>query len=292
MIIGTTAVCFINVISRSALNIFDRSLYSRKILDFFSLYFMLSTLPGLLGLTSLLCLGEFWALFDCFLSVPAFILAVTIQLTGLSFSYAFSRLEVRHVVLRSKLPEIFLPFLFFLPFLKTEAHSLVSLIPLALTWAALVPLFFDQKNGPSFFNRETLFLSSSILLQIALTAFVAFPKTNVFDSYIFTVATLIWRSALTLPFMCRKGSFKFSGCAQRDWIMILTRSFIGLFTQATFVYCILEGEAWVIWPLLNMTPLVSSFASKFFLKEPLKKREMCALGGFAAGSLFAQWMGL
>jgi drug/metabolite transporter (DMT)-like permease len=66
--------------------------------------------------------------------------------------------------------------------------------------------------------------------------------------------------------------------------IMLLRSFLSFGTILTFTWCTLKGNPLLIWPILNMTPLVATAASHLILKEKVSSSEQFALIGFFLGT--------
>lgn len=277
------ATSFSHVMFKSSLNLMDRILFSKKILGFFHLVFLASAIPLVMGCLALLYMGELRSVMGPFLTYPCFFLSLTTYLAGLTFSYSLRQHPVRHVILRAKLPELILPFLLLLPWYSQDTMDFKTWIPLIVTWIAVIPLFKNMNNYKHFFDLPTILLSGTLILQMAASSYVPQGSHTYTDIFVFTIASLMWRCLFGIP-LCilqkpteeipEKMSFKhFSG-------FLFVRSVFSLLTQLTFMWCILEGQPLIFWPILNMTPLVSSVASHFLLNESIKRAEGFALLGF------------
>ncbi len=293
MISATIATCFSNVLLRSSLNVIDRFLFGKKIFGFFYLYFLTMALPFLIGALFLLQLGELGSLWRIFTSPSCFFLSISTQLVGLSFSYAFRHHEVRQVILRAKLPELFLPLLLMIPFWTsehlTDPFTWKTALPMITTWIGILPLIIWNNSRPSYFDKATLFVSGSLLIQMFFSSHIPIESNSYSETIGLTTGILLWRCFFTVPFCF----FKQPGTPQEEpkekfslrmVNIMLLRSFISFGTLLTFTWCILEGNPLLIWPILNMTPLVATAASHLILKEKVDFTEQIALIGFFAGT--------
>lgn len=292
MISTTVLTCLLNVMSRSSLNVIDRFLFGKKLFGFFYIYLLSLTLPCIIGIAFLLPLGNIQNLWTVFATPSCFLLSIATQLVGLSFGYAFRKHEVKQVILRAKFPELFLPLLLFFPFLKGQEQPIVAnwtmLLPLIITWLGILPLALRKEYLASFCDRSTLFLSGSLLLQMFVSSKIPAESNTYSQAILLTSAMLLWRCLFTLPFcLFTKGKVESEENPADSMYLIkilLLRSIISFLTLLTFSWCIMEGNPLLIWPILNMTPLVATAASHLILKEKVTHLEKFALAGFFMGT--------
>jgi hypothetical protein len=197
MISITIATCFSNVLLRSSLNVIDRFLFGKKLFGFFYLYFLSLALPFLIGILFLLQLGDLKTLWGIVNSSPCFLLSISSQLVGLSFSYAFRKHEVRQVILRAKLPELFLPLLLWIPF-WTNGHSAdfitwKTIFPLIITWIGILPLVIQNHSRSYFFDKATFFVCGSLLVQMFFSSHVRTESLSYSEAIGLTTGILLWR---------------------------------------------------------------------------------------------------
>lgn len=278
--------------SRSSLNVIDRFLFGKKLFGFFYIYLLSLTLPCVIGIAFLLPLGNIQNLWTVFATPSCLMLSIATQLVGLSFGYAFRKHEVKHVILRAKFPELFLPLFLLFPFFRGQEESVIvnwkMALPLIITWLGILPLALRKEYLASFFDRSTLFLSGSLLLQMFVSSKIPAELNTYSQAIVLTTAILLWRCLFTLPFcLFKKKKIELEenpiDSAYVIKILIL-RSIIAFLTLLTFTRCIMEGNPLLIWPILNMTPLVATAASHLILKEKVSHLEKFALAGFFMGA--------
>lgn len=285
------SLCCVNVLSRSVGTLIDRSLFKEKDVNFFHLYFFSNISPLIFGTLVLFSLGELGAMQNYFLTLPCFFLSFVAHLVALSFSYAFRHCKVQQVVLKSKLPELFLPFLALIPIYRDQsiAFSLdwKITIPLLITWIGMIPLLTHQNIRSSFFDKTTLFIGVTLLLQMGCSFASLIPANSFAEIVAYAVAMLMWRCLFILPFygFQRRGQDRASRSLSKKMIgMICCRAFVAITTQVSLVWCILNGSPLLIWPIMNMSPLISWIMSQAILKEAPHRTEMTAFACFLCGS--------
>lgn len=283
------ASCGINILSRSSLNVIDRHLFGKQKLNFQLLYLSSNFIPFLYSLILLPWFGNDFFL-DEFFSLRCVLLALATNLVGLSFSHAFKHKEVRHVVLHTKMPELIIPFLIFLPFIPDwvmeKEVTWKHFIPLAITWLSFIPYFINGQYKKILFDSSALYLFGSLLFQIIISSTFMKSMSSWNDLLTFTVAILFWRCILSLP-LAFKEACNFTSILSISVPMIsliAIRGLVSLITQFTFNWAIVEGHPLILWPLLNTTIILSSVMSQFVLKEPIYKSDWIALTGLFLSS--------
>ncbi|MBY0529426.1 MAG: hypothetical protein K2P51_04465 [Rhabdochlamydiaceae bacterium] len=333
---------FANVVSRSSLNIIDRLVFSRSKTGFLRLYLYTNALPLAAGILLLPPISTIHSFFSLFTTIPCFLLALSTQLVGMSFSYAFRHCEVRHVIIKAKIPELLFVLVPFIPF-AAEAMPQYTLglgvyCSLIATSAGLIILFLQKKSKIlSLFDKAGYFIIGSLVIQMTCSSMLKMSNRTWSEIIQLTVAMLLWRCCLTLPMLLfnENASYLFSWL-KKDQLRIYAyrlkkrffpatvppqnlqmerlavasgqtevektdlpetkthssgyfgllslRAILALITQLTFTWCILEGPLWLIWPIINTTPLISSIASQFILKEKPLFKEIVALFCFFISS--------
>jgi len=273
---------------RSTLTICDRVLFRKQAMGFFYIYFLSVFFPLLLCSPALffvkgINLSRFFSFH--FLAV-----ATATHLVGLSFSYAFRSQPVQRVVLRAKLPELVLPFIAL--FLGAKNFAISTMAPLFVSWIAVLPLLLNERFKDLLWNKITLYVSGSLLIQILVTSLIPFEKHDLAAAFELTIGLLFWRCLFTLPFCLRPGKtakIEESVVLSQALFVIAFRSVFAILTQLTFSWCILKGNPVVVWPIMNMTPLISAVASQYILGERFQKLEAYALIGFVCAAM-TPWM--
>ncbi|HAB99953.1 MAG TPA: hypothetical protein DCE71_09045, partial [Parachlamydiales bacterium] len=241
-----------------------------------------------------------------FLTWPCALLALATHLVGMSFSYAFRHSEVREVIIKAKIPELFFAFASVFPILSNR-FSLFSFgtgtyITIISTVIGLVFIGSAKKMKiSSFFDRSGLCIIGSLMMQMLCASCHLISTKTWQDAIPLSIAMLLWRCCLTLPLLFihnRRGNknsqvevggsseavLQARGALFATLRLLSTRAAFALATQFTFAWCVLEGPSYVIWPIFNTTPLVASIASQFILKERPHWSEIAALLCFFSGS--------
>lgn len=285
---STLAISISNVLFRSSLNVIDRFLLSKNFLEFFQLLFITSLIPLIFGCILLLFLGELSNLIIPFMTWQCFLLSLSNHLAGLSFSSALSEQPIKQVALRAKLPELFLPLLLLLPGYSDSALNIKTWMPLFITWIAVIPMFRRIEVFSFICDKSTFWIGSTLLLQMVASAFF-FNEFQCFtEVLVFTIASILWRTIFGMIMCLKHGSSKINTNETMTLLnftgLIFSRSFCALVTQVTFMWCVLQGQPLIYWPIINMTPLISSAASHFLLKEKIEFAEGFALTGFCVAA--------
>jgi len=280
--------CLLNVICRSSLNVIDRFLFGGRVLGFFYVQFLSLFLPFLISIGYLGLLHESKLLFNWFTSFPCFFLSISAHLVGLSYSYAFRHHQVKHVIIRSKLPELILPIILFIPFFYTKfPPNFKTLIPLAITWTGILPIYFIDRKRENLLDKTTLFIAGSSLLQMFFSSYLSVSTLNYSNKIGFTTAMLLWRCLFTLPFCFRIKASAKGNLDSASIAIILFRAVASFATQVTFTWCVFEGNPLVVWPLLSLTPIVATVGSHILLKEKIKPLDLIPLVALFLGSTIA-----
>lgn len=245
-------------------------------------------LPFLIGLVYLLGFGELEILWKWLTSFPCLLLSISAHLVGLSFCYAFRHHEVKQVIIKSKLPELVLPLFSLLPIFTTKfSADLKTIIPLIITWIGILPLYIRDKKKLNLFDKTTVFISGSLLLQMLFSAHISVPTMSLTEKVGFTTAMLLWRSIFTLPFCLKYMNKKSEKLTFLIAMVIIIRALASFATQLTFTWSVLEGNPLFIWPILTLTPLVATMASHLILNEKIHLLELFALSSFFIGTMIA-----
>ena len=280
--------CLLNVVCRSSLNVIDRFLFGGRVLGFFYVQFLSLFFPFLISIGYLGLFHEWTVLFDWFTSLPCFFLSISAHLVGLSYSYAFRRHQVKDVIIRSKLPELILPIILFIPFFYTKfPPNFKTLIPLVITWTGILPIYFIDRKRENLLDKTTLFIAGSSLLQMFFSSYLSVSTLDYSNKIGFTTAMLMWRWIFTLPFCFRIKEAIKGNLDSTSLSIILFRAFASFATQITFIWCVFEGNPLVVWPLLSLTPIVATVGSHIVLKEKIQKIDLIPLAALFLGSIVA-----
>lgn len=280
-ILPVALLSIFNVLTRSSLNTIDRYLFRNN--NKFIISHALTTLtPLILGFFGLLFLGNLSKFFADFLSFRSFLLSVATHLVSLCFCYCFKHWEVRKVVIQSKLTDFVLPILILIP-VATEFNHLQwkHYFTIGIGWIGIIPIILKEKTLSYLLHQSTLFLVVCSAFQILISSVCFTSCQSTFaDIYTFTISTLLWRGILVI------GPVAWELITQNIAIQLpansftkihLLRAILALLTQLTFVWCMMKNQPFIVWPILNMTPLTSMIISRYLLGEPIRLQELFAV---------------
>jgi hypothetical protein len=270
-------IALLSALLRSLLNLIDRKTFGLQQRHVFATLVVNNVLPLGWLLILLPAMGEFGIFINYLGDVRFIILGFITQLTALVFSLAFKQLKVAEVVVTAKAADVFIPLAFFF---SGDDLNWLGFSGSVLTTLVCLPLFSMQLYQHS--RVVWVVVAMLFLVVVQATATTAWlPMNEVYWQTLLPVTTVIifWRlvTAMILPlFVLQARPSRALATRWRDFRpdnLQISRSFITLLVQLTFVWAVFEGRSnLLIWPILNSTILFSIVLSGLILKEAVDRK--------------------
>ena len=201
--VNPVLVSLCSVFSRSCLNVIDRHSLGIKGNDLHFSLIINVLIPLLLGSVGFLYIGSFHHVLDEFFTFSCFILSLVIQIVSYAFSRALKQYFVIQVIIQAKIADLFLPVIVFCLATygigKSELTDTVGWWSYALNLGGFIPLLFTQTKSSFLFNKTSLILIASLLLQVVVVSSYKSENNHEMREMIALVlATLSWRLLFTL----------------------------------------------------------------------------------------------
>ncbi|MDB2613730.1 hypothetical protein N9Y92_01060 [Chlamydiales bacterium] len=279
----------LTTLSKGGLNVIDRH-FLKKQTSNLHLYILQNCITAaIIGLVISCFLDSLKELGDTFFTLEAFFWSCLLQLVSFSFSYNFQKQSLQKVIFISKIGDTLLaPLLislfFFLFPTYFQFDFKISAYLIAL--ASVLPLLISRSSLAFIFNKASLLLVGTVLIQCIATSLSKSSPQNLISYWNLTLSIILWR----IPFSL--GTYLFS-IKKREPIKIgtlfkkgsLFRAILMITSYGTFILTINYTNPLITLPIINSSPLVASLMARLFLKEPLKKREITALSGLCISAM-------
>lgn len=258
--------------SRVFLVLLDRATFKNT--NHFYLQILLNSLYPLL--LSLSCSAYFssYSLLASFLFSPNVILHALLSfLAAWSVSLGLKRMEVRYVVVVSKVSDIIIPVASFIVYSRILPGWELA----GLTLVAYIPIILSGFSTRSIDLKVSALIVGTIVIQSLVNSFLKIdykPSLEYFSAYITCI--LFWRFLFCITMtLNRVEDISLASIVANKRLVL--RSFVALSSQGAFFLALLDETNNYVWPIFNTTPLISMIASRYFLREKGTRSESYSL---------------
>lgn len=281
------------VLSRALLNIFDRKIFQRTDTDFLKNVAFNAIFPFLIALFFSGFGGEMHSCFLPLLSQPGVILsALGAQLASTVFSYCFSKMSVKSVVVASKTADLFIPFAIFF---ASNEFKVFDYYFTCISTLIFLPIFFaalTQKNKTNFL--APLLIIAILMFQAAINELFGISQhADTFPKFLTLMTSiLLWRTIFAFMMYGFKAIAKTDEVKRVHYNLLFSRSLLAFISQASFFYSITRASTSIVWPVLNLSPFIACLAASIVLQEKLETTEriiLCLLFSISTIYLILTW---
>ncbi len=203
-------------------------------------------------------------------------------------------MNLRTVIISSRLSDIFIPIAFFLMSGKIDSQAYFFSLLVIVSFLPIMLRFYKNENG---IRLGVIFVIILLLVFQAILANKAKLADNSLSSFFnFFVMVSFWRMILSFTHYAIVSLFwRFNGINSQpnDSVsssLLLFRGFLAFLAQASFFFVITRGEhaALLSWPILNSSPIFSSLCGHLILKEKMSPFE--GLSFFLFSGVVIGWL--
>jgi hypothetical protein len=267
------------IFSRGLLNVLDRFYFREESRSFHAGVFLNVFYTLCLASVCSSFLGCQWAEILRCIQLPGVILSgLLAQWVAMLFCFSFRKMSVRAVAVSSKLADLTIPIVL-VPLLPVFNWGLYLFA--FFSTCAFLPIFFSLRKEKAYYDYRSILL---IIVVLNLQAFVnvyfkmSQHSTTWITFFELFVAILFWR--MVFCFLSSRLRRKTSTGQSINHKILLARSIMALVSQGAFFYSITRESGSAVWPILNASPLISSFLAAGILKEKFGKREVLTTVSF------------
>jgi uncharacterized membrane protein len=272
--------------SRAALNLFDRHMYGTRRRSVYTTMVLNLALPLAVCLALVFIMQRLCLFGSIFASWATLIPAAVIQLVSYAYANAFKRSPILNVVVCSKIGELLIP-IALLPWTGVWRPS--DYVFYVLAFVAIVPMIRRRNDNaePSvacanMFHHSLLWVVGATILQAVV--FQLHPPgigyTAIGEAFLYHTGVLAWRVIMSIAIMLlqpRSAQFDTQPLTMSDTPWLVARGLCFVATQVTFIAALQQPDAYLVWPALNATSLLSALAASWLLEERLNRGELLSL---------------
>jgi len=261
MVLEVIIFAFLSTLSRSGLNILDRINIGIRKSSIHEVMLQNNVLPAFIGIIGATAFGLFIPVVGSFLNWNSLVFSMIVQLVAYAISVSFKKHNVEDVVVASKLSDLFISIIYFLPIYSSIKNYSVDIVFSAIT--SIICIIYLIKIDS---YQSLILVIFSLIFQAVLTPFIL-PKAGpnlVMESIIFSIATMLWRSIFSFIFYIKNDKFLIRNMFPS--FLIIYRAALAISTQIFLVLAISIDSGPITWSILNMTGVFSILLSVALFK--------------------------
>lgn len=273
------------VASRAALQLIDRTILKKKDVDFHMCVFNNSFLPFLVACIITPNISQ---VLQIVLEPGIFFSGLGAQIAAYVFSASFRKMDVKNVVISSKLADLIIPFVtlavaskFSMGHYAFSSASTVVFVP--VVWS-----IFKRKE--ELHVNQSLQLVAALILQCSINEFFQVSKfaTSLNDFLCMMTAILFWRTFFVSGSLLMKKEKVFTD-KKIPILSLSLRAVLAFLSQSAFFLSITRYSSEMTWPILNTAPLITCLTAHFILGETINRSQILVFILFITLSLLYIW---
>jgi hypothetical protein len=261
-------------IARSGLNIIDRQSLGIRKIPVHDVMLFNTLMPSIIALLAAFCAGMLQMALLQLCDWRSFAFSATVQLVAYSFSYALRGHNIEDVVVSTKLPEVFTTLAYLLPIYSIATGSAIDIALSGMISAACVVFLVSSRA-----TQALWIVPLCLILQASVSPFLSpsILDEGLEHSLSFAVATLCWRSVLSIAVSLRSSSSFRKSVSRIDAVLFL-RALLAVITQVCLVLSLSFNYPAIAWSILNLTGAFSVVLSRMIFKSRLTGKLAMYLG--------------
>lgn len=275
---------FLCIVTRALLNVYDRIIFKKDETDFLKSMVYNAVFPFLVAAIVEWLLGNGHHYFREFILEPGVILsALGAQVAAYIFSYAFKKMDVRNVVVSTKIADLFIPSAIF--YITNRFNPDQYFFSLFTTFLFIPIVISAIKNRVSFRPLVAFEILAILCIQAGINSYFYMSSFgDTWEKFLsLMTCILLWRAIFTLfpPFLTWLKNLPSSDRRQKKhvaYFQLFIRAILSFICQVFFFYSITRQSGGYAWPILNSSPLVACFAAQLLIGERMRNIEAWVLG--------------